>query len=786
MTRKSKNKEKKKKIDLNSYFFAYQSIKKSTSCDNVDGIRRAIEKIGTTAVTWETMKTNGKLINKQILIEIEKATIFVCDFTYLNENVFFELGFAIGKRKPLLILLNTKVKDATQNYGKIDILKGIGYTPFENADDIIKALEKMDKSSILLDQLGNFRKEEKGTKDVFYIKTSSNSQAEIETIEYIKSGEFSQICDDSSEIAYEPLEWYLGALNKCNNLIVHLTSNDKTDAGIDNAKNSLYAGLGYALSKRVLFVAPYPFYAPMDYLDILLEYHSAAECVNSIKTWLGSSIIKKKPVKLLSDEDKELNLLKLGIGYSIAEDEKDSLLSYFVETYAYDKAKSCRSAIFYGRKGTGKTALYIKLCDDFIQNETTYLVALKPESTELIESIHAIDLYDNIASKKTLFHAIWKYVLYSKLINDLCNKVISKKRKEYSELELKIMDFYEKNEELLQLNFMGTLSKIANQRKEEQASVENIIEEYNMKILVPMKSIITEYFHTQKYCKIAILADNLDKAWDAEADLSVQTEMVLSLLEVTGKIQQELVGKKDQTIDTTVILFLRADIYKFVLSKSREPDKLTVASHEIEWVTHKALLKQMVEQRIGYVLDLSSPDDINEIWKEYFDFGKEDPIELVQKTCLPRPRDILLFFGKMFESACNNSRKKVNREDYEYALTNYSNFLYQNLIAEMSAEYPYIRDMIEKFHLKFNDKIDLFKFRKLIKEYEKNESLVEQVIEALFTNEYLIATDSNQSEKYFSYDEVIKVEEGLKEGKGWPFKKKLIYIMQHPRYARVK
>jgi len=75
----------------NKIFFAYQSAGKSGTCDNVDAIRDAVKKIGSSAIIWENMKTNGKLINKEILKHIDNSMIFACDMTYLNANVFFEL-----------------------------------------------------------------------------------------------------------------------------------------------------------------------------------------------------------------------------------------------------------------------------------------------------------------------------------------------------------------------------------------------------------------------------------------------------------------------------------------------------------------------------------------------------------------------------------------------------------------------------------------------------------------------------------------------------------------------
>jgi len=51
-----------------------------------------------------------------------------------------------------------------------------------------------------------------------------------------------------------------------------------------------------------------------------------------------------------------------------------------------------------------------------------------------------------------------------------------------------------------------------------------------------------------------------------------------------------------------------------------------------------------VGKRIEHILKINSKDKLISIWKTYFDFGRGDTMALVQKDCLTRPRDIILFF----------------------------------------------------------------------------------------------------------------------------------------------
>src|SRR5690554_4854086 len=99
-------------------FFAYES----GHPENRDAITRAVREFNKyqskyNALTWEDMEINGRIINKTIFEEIDRSEIFACDLTYINHNVLFELGYAIGRRKKLLIFLNDSVFGAKENYG---------------------------------------------------------------------------------------------------------------------------------------------------------------------------------------------------------------------------------------------------------------------------------------------------------------------------------------------------------------------------------------------------------------------------------------------------------------------------------------------------------------------------------------------------------------------------------------------------------------------------------------------------------------------------------------------
>ena len=89
--------------NIPSCFFAYPSSPESLA----EGIESAIELINGTKVVnivgWKSLRTGGKLVINQICDAIDDSDVLLCDLTYLNPNILFELGYAVAKDKRIWI-----------------------------------------------------------------------------------------------------------------------------------------------------------------------------------------------------------------------------------------------------------------------------------------------------------------------------------------------------------------------------------------------------------------------------------------------------------------------------------------------------------------------------------------------------------------------------------------------------------------------------------------------------------------------------------------------------------
>lgn len=72
---------------------------------------------------------------------------------------------------------------------------------------------------------------------------------------------------------------------------------------------------------------------------------------------------------------------KLNFGHIAAEEESDALRNYFLETREYNElVTDDKKFIVIGRKGSGKSAIYVNLRDTFSKQEDAAVIALQLES----------------------------------------------------------------------------------------------------------------------------------------------------------------------------------------------------------------------------------------------------------------------------------------------------------------------------------------------------------------------------------------------------------------------
>jgi nucleoside 2-deoxyribosyltransferase len=118
-------------------FFAYSSV--PTSCQ--ESIENAIKRINETGVvkitSWKQLEINGKFIINEVLKKVDESDFFCADLTGMNDNVLFEVGYAIAKNKPVWLIIDKSHMPTNRKFNEFNLLTTIGYSAYTNTDHIV-------------------------------------------------------------------------------------------------------------------------------------------------------------------------------------------------------------------------------------------------------------------------------------------------------------------------------------------------------------------------------------------------------------------------------------------------------------------------------------------------------------------------------------------------------------------------------------------------------------------------------------------------------------------------
>jgi len=86
--------------------------------------------------TWVQLDIIGHFISTEVLKAIDEADFLVADITKLNFNVTYEIGYAIGKSKRVLLTKNKSIENQELMADKVGIFDTLGYREYQNSQEL--------------------------------------------------------------------------------------------------------------------------------------------------------------------------------------------------------------------------------------------------------------------------------------------------------------------------------------------------------------------------------------------------------------------------------------------------------------------------------------------------------------------------------------------------------------------------------------------------------------------------------------------------------------------------
>lgn len=689
-------------------FFAYPSNRPIL----MEAIRDAVRELNASKQvnikTWEECNISGKPIIDTIYNEIDKAKLFFADLTGLNPNVMFELGYAIARQKRIWLIFDTTYPKEKKMFDQLQILTTVGYVHFCNSRDIVfgfynhNPVEDIESTLYHTEIEPNLKPG--GYNKILYLQSQHEGHAAMRVSYSLQKNLPNEIIfDDPSESPVRSLAWYGSRIFGCKGLVCHFMDPEREGADLQTARHALVCGMAHGAKIPLLMLAEGDFIAPSDYRKYLKHYKTAPDALNHLDNWLP-------PVEeALKDKDKGTavshsterfaeDLRGLRFGDHVAENEAENLVDqYFIPTAAYDDALNGSQNVFVGRKGSGKTANLIKLEDVLGTNTQNVVCVIKPQRYQMLGIVDHLKQYQHRNVKAYTIESLWKFLLFTEIANTAYNNPPPGRSRDVEE---HFFNFVEKNKDLICKDFSTRLETCIQSLGEaigesnDENSYSPISEVLHSHTLKRLRSELGKYLSNDQ--RVAILVDNLDQAWERQNDIEALSEILWGLLEVAQGLPMEL-GKQNnrrQSIQLSLAIFLRSDIFYRIRKVTPEPDKMPYSL--LTW-DDPELLYRIIEERF---LSFSEKAlDSEELWEQYFcPIVHGTPTrEYITRAILKRPRDIIYFVNAAVTTAINRRHSQIRAEDILTAEKQYSQYVFESVNIENTLPDINLRNVLFEF-----------------------------------------------------------------------------------------
>ncbi len=686
---------------MDKAFVAYSSKDATLARVIAEGIARANRMLGKRLryTPWEFNDIAGNPLISPILDGIDSSRFVVADVSYLNPNVVYEIGFAIGRSRRCFLVRNSKIEGDRRLAKEVGIFDTLGYDPYDDAEGLAGTLTAyVDPTplafSTALDRLAPVYVVEPPAKGgVTTIMTSRLKKARY------RYRSFSQ-AEDARLSAPDALRQVACSAG----VLLYLLEGDSETNFVHDTRTLFVAGLAHGMGKPTLMLAHVSTEVPLDVRDVVKRFSRQEDIVDHIASFslqVTEHLQQGDPTPL-----KNLTPLQsLQIGDATAENEMTTLSSYFLLTDQYSKAIRGEANLIVGRKGAGKTALFIQVRDKTRADKRNVVLDLKPEGYQLLKLKEDILAHLTQGASHHLVTAFWEYLILLEITYKLLEKDQNayKFNHEIRDAYLKLEEMYKTegyavegdfSERLLALSMRiaqdyGQRFGNTDKTKLSTDQVTELVYSHDVRQLRRQVSAYLE--HKQS---VWVLFDNLDKGWSTQGVDVVDAMVLRCLIDAGRKVERDM--RKDGH-EVHCIVFIRNDVYEHLMRQSADYGKeMRVA---LDW-TDPDMLREMLRLRLitGMSTNSTAPS-FEQLWPQLCvsHYKGEETSNYIIERSLMRPRNVIKMFSHAKGFAANLSHQKIQEADLEKGILAYSQDLLVELDHELTDVFPNSRNLLYHF-----------------------------------------------------------------------------------------
>jgi hypothetical protein len=524
---------------------------------------------------WVYNDIPGNPLISPILDRIEESAFIIADVTSLNLNVVYEIGFAIGSQKRAYLIRHRGTVGDNAVSREAGIFDTLGYHEYTDQDDLVRRLT----SNIDPEPL-QFSAELDHRAPVYLVEPPVKGLAVTGMIARLKKARYRYRSFIPGEDVRLSAVDAIRQVASSSGILVTLEDPTKAHALVHNIRSMFVAGLADGMVKPLLVLCRAGTDVPVDVRDDVKHYRSENDIADHI-----ADLVLEVTAHLQQDAPPPFEtgslLQSLRIGDPTAENEMATLSEYYLQTNEYQRALQGSVSLAVGRKGSGKTALFIQLRDKIRSDKRNVVVDLRPEGYQLIKLKEEILVYLTEGSRQHLITAFWEYLILLEVAYKLLEKdqYTHKHNHEIRELYLELQATYKIEDFSVEGDFSERLIVLSHRISEEyrikygsgtdqKLTTEQVTELLYRHDLAKLRDLISGYLEHK--ATVWILFDNLDKGWSTQGVDEIDATVLRCLIDAGRKIEREM-RKTDRLLHC--IVFVRNDVYEHVMRHSADYGK---------------------------------------------------------------------------------------------------------------------------------------------------------------------------------------------------------------------
>ena len=742
-------------------FFAYPS----SPLEIGQSIESAVKETNSTSSlvveTWKALDIPGHFIAQQVIEGIDKCDFLLADISVLNFNVTYEIGYAIGSGKRVLLTKNKSIKEITPTIREVGIFDTLGYQEYQNTAELTSFIKGANKTSALkIPTKINIQS------PVYLLEGFHKTDWAGRIVSRIKKARFLFRTFDPNEQPRLSANDAINQVSQSYGIVVPLLSKNSVGAEINNMRGAFIAGLADGMGKALCMLQHQEDPVPLDYRDFVnFTYHpnDINECIAEFAGKVAEAFQQGTSDK---PQGQDTFLQALDLGSSSAENEMRTLENYYLKTDQFLRSLRGEANIVVGRKGSGKSAIFLQVRDRERNKQGNIVLDLKPDGYKLIKFKELILSFLEEGTFQHTIMAYWEYVL----LLEICYKILEKDKEQhkhdhelfepYRELaDLYHADGYETEGDFSER--MGTLmEKISTEYRSKygeekgvrlsSSKLTEMLYSHDVKTLMQR---VINYMSRKETCWL--LFDNIDKGWPTSGLKHEDLLIIRALIDATKKIERHF-SKANIVVNT--IVFLRNDVYELLVKETSDRGK--EASVLLDW-TDPDLLRELIRLRIKSN-EINGDDSFLSLWPKIClsHYRGEESSQFLIDRSLMRPRFLLNLISQCKSFAINLNHDRIMEEDIDKGLMAYSTDLLADIGYEISDVENKVDDVLYAF-IGSNSILNKNDVTQLLSDYGVGEEHIENVFELLLWYGFLGLNISEEQKYIYNFNYSMRLMAGM-------------------------